>query len=87
MDNLFEHSMLEDHSGSEYSFISTNTDDPKTLDEALTGAEAEEWKRAMETEMETEMETLKNMGAWKLEPLPVGREPIGMQMGICQKKR
>ena len=42
---LFEHLMLEDHSRSEYSFISTNTDDPKTVDEALTGPEAEERKR------------------------------------------
>ena len=37
----------------ENSFVSSNTDEPKTVEEALNSTEAEEWKKAMETEMGT----------------------------------
>ena len=74
--------MLEDHSEPEYSFISTSTDDPKTVDEALTGPEAEEWRKAMEIEMET----LKKMETWKLDDLPEGRETVGCKWVFVRKR-
>ena len=37
----------------EYSFNASNTDDPKTVEEALGGSDAQKWKEAMETEMGT----------------------------------
>ena len=66
----------------EYSFISTSTDDPKTVDEALTGSEAEEWRKAMEIEIET----LKKMGTWRLEDLPEGRETVGCKWVFVKKR-
>ena len=66
----------------EYSFISTNTDDPKTVEEALNSPEAEEWKKAMETEMGT----IKRMGTWTLEELPEDRKTVGSKW-VFNKKR
>ena len=43
------------------------------MDKALGSAEAENWIKAMETEMET----LAKMGTWTMEDLPEGRDPIG----------
>ena len=50
----------------EYSFNASNTNDPKTVEEALGGSDAKQWKEAIETEMET----ISKMGVWDLEELP-----------------
>ena len=57
----------------EYSFSALDQGDPKTVDEALGGSDAEKWKEAMETEMGT----IDKMGTWKLEKLLEDRETIG----------
>ena len=66
----------------EYSFISSNTDEPKTVEEALNSTEAEEWKKAMKTEMGT----LKKMGKWILEDLLKERQTVGSKW-VFNKKR
>ena len=69
LENLYD-KILEDI---EYSFSTSNQDEPKTVEEALGGPDAEKWKEAMETEMGT----IEKMGTWKLEELPADRETIG----------
>ena len=46
---------------------------PITVKDALTGEEADQWKKAIDEELTT----LKKMGTCKLADLPEGREPIG----------
>jgi hypothetical protein len=69
LENLYE-KILQDL---EYSFSTSNQDDPKTVDKALSRPDAEKWKEAMETEIGT----IKKMETWKLEELPADRETIG----------
>ena len=69
MENLYKKT-LEDL---EYSFTTSDQDNPKTLKEALNSPNAERWKEAMETKMGT----IEKMGTWKLEKLPEDRETIG----------
>jgi hypothetical protein len=71
--NLYE-KILEDL---ECSYSTSNQDDPKTIEEALSRSDAEKWKEAMETEMGT----IAKMGTWKLEELPADRETIGNKWG------
>ena len=66
----------------EYSFISSNADDPKSIEEALNTTDAEEWKKAMETEMGT----IQRMGTWTLEKLPKDRKTVGSKW-VFNKKR
>src|SRR6202522_967132 len=75
MENLF----LNDH---DQSYRASDRDVPKSMEEALDSAEAENWKKAMEIEMET----LGKMGTWVM-VLTYGRFTRGkksrrMQMGI-----
>jgi hypothetical protein len=77
LENLYE-KILQDL---EYSFSTSNQDDPKTVDEALSGPDAEKWKEAMETEIGT----IKKMGTWKLEELPADRETIGNKWVFLRK--
>ena len=69
MENLYKR-ILEDL---EYSFATSDQDNPKTAEEALNSPNAERWKEAMEAEMET----IKKMGTWKLEKFLEDRETIG----------
>ena len=46
---------------------------PETLEEAMQTEEKEYWKAAVEEELNV----LEKMGTWKMEDLPIGREPIG----------
>ena len=78
LENLYE-KILEDL---EYSFNTLNQDDPKTVDEALGGPDAEKWKEAMETEIGT----INKMGTWKLEELPADRESIGNKWVFVRKR-
>ena len=66
----------------EYSFSTSDQDDPKTVEEALSGPDAEKWKEAMETEMGT----INKMGTWKLEELPKERETIGNKWVFIRKR-
>jgi hypothetical protein len=52
------------------------------LTEALSGEEGEHWKEAIQAELDQ----LKEMGTWRLEDLPPGREPIGCKWVFLQKK-
>jgi len=47
--------------------------EPKTIDEALSGTHAKEWKEAAESEYQSLMEN----DTWDLVELPEGREAIG----------
>ena len=49
--------------------------EPRTADEALTGPYAEQWKKAMDTEMQTLLER----GTWELTELPPGKKPVGVK--------
>ena len=69
LENPYE-KLLEDL---EYSFTTSDQDDPKTVEEALNSPNAERWKETMEAKMGT----IKKMGTWKLEKLLEGREIIG----------
>ena len=46
--------------------------DPLSFEEAIQSPQAEEWKKAMETEYQA----LVKMGVWKVVPKPNGRTPI-----------
>ena len=77
LENLYK-KILEDL---EYSFTTSDQDNPKTVEEALNSPNAERWKEAMEARMGT----IKKMGKWKLEKLPEDRETIGNKWVILQK--
>ena len=49
--------------------------EPRTTDEALRGPYAEQWKKAMDTEMQTLLER----GTWELTELPPGKKPVGVK--------
>ena len=49
--------------------------EPATIQEALSGPHATEWKQAMDKEYTT----LQDRGTWVLEQLPEGRRPIGVK--------
>ena len=66
----------------EYSFSASDQNDPKTVEEALGGPDAEKWKEAMETEMGT----INKMGTWILEKLPEDRETIGNKWVFLRKR-
>ena len=55
---------------------------PETLEEAMQTEEKEHWMAAVEAELNV----LEKMGTWKMEDLPVGREPIGCRW-VFDKKR
>ena len=46
--------------------------EPRTAHEALSGPYAEQWKKAMDTEMQTLLE----WGTWELTELPPGKKPV-----------
>ena len=58
-------------------FFSTREEElmeiPITVEDALNGEEADQWKKAVNEELGT----LKKMGTWELAKLPEGRKPIG----------
>jgi hypothetical protein len=64
---------LKSNKDLECSYSSSNQDNLKTIEEALSRSDAEKWKEVMETEMKT----IAKMGTWKLEELPADRETIG----------
>ena len=66
----------------EYSFNASNTDNPKTVEEALGRSDAKQWKEAMETKMET----ISKMGTWDLEELPKDQETIGNKWVFLRKR-
>ena len=66
----------------EYSFNASNTDKPKTVEEALGRSDAKQWKEAMETKMET----ISKMGTWDLEELPKDWETIGNKWVFLRKQ-
>ena len=78
MENLYK-KILEDL---EYSFTTSDQDDPKTIEEALNSPNAERWKEAIEAKMGT----IEKMGTWKLEKLLEDRETIGNKWGSKMKK-
>ena len=47
--------------------------EPKTMEEAMSGENADKWKEASDAEYKSLMEN----GTWELVELPVGRKPIG----------
>ena len=65
----------------EYSFNASNTDDPKTVEEALGRLDAQKWKEAMEAKMGT----IDKMGTWKLDKLLADRETIGNKWVFLRK--
>jgi hypothetical protein len=58
------------------------SEEPKTLQEALTAPEAGEWRRAMERELES----LKSNEVWSLTDLPQGKKIVG-QVGLQRENR
>jgi hypothetical protein len=58
------------------------TDNPITIEDALNGEEADQWKRAIDEELDT----LKKMGTWELADLPEGRKPIGCKWVFVKKR-
>jgi Reverse transcriptase (RNA-dependent DNA polymerase) len=78
LENLYE-KILEDL---ECSYSTSNQDDLKTIEEALSGSDAEKWKEAMKTEMGT----IAKMETWKSEELPADRETIGNKWVFLQKQ-
>lgn len=49
--------------------------EPRSMEEALQGPWATQWKAAMDREWET----LQERGTWELEELPEGKRPIGVK--------
>ncbi len=54
-------------------FVSDISEDPKTLGEALSAPKAEEWRKAMESELKS----LRSNGVWTLTDLPKGKKTVG----------
>ena len=55
---------------------------PITVEDALNGEEADQWKKAVDEELGT----LKKMGTWELAKLPEGRKPIGCKWVFVKKR-
>ncbi|CAI7757593.1 unnamed protein product [Closterium sp. NIES-53] len=83
MENIFDHfDMLEVMEGTEksdyeecaFAFFSPveMPGEPATLKEALESSDAEEWKKAMESELKI----IEENGTWELVELPEGRKAI-----------
>ena len=66
----------------EYSFTTSDQDNPKTVEEAPNSPDAERWKEAMEAKMGT----IERMGTWKLKKLPEDRETIGNKWVFLRKQ-
>jgi transposase InsO family protein len=58
------------------------TEIPITIEDALNGEEADQWKKAIDEELDT----LKKMGTWELADLPEGRKPIGCKWVFVKKR-
>lgn len=67
----------------EYSMISFKEDDlPLNIEEALSGRDKDEWKKAIDEELGI----LHQMGTWELANLPEGRNPIGCKWVFTKKR-
>ena len=65
-----------------YAFSANEEGLPKNYEEAIGGAEGEQWKAAMDEEIGT----LGKMGTWKMEELPPDRKTIGCKWVFAKKR-
>ncbi len=58
-------------------------EEPQNIEEALTCENSKEWECAMQEEYDS----LMTNNTWTLVPLPIGRKPCFLQMGVQNQTR